>query len=62
MKQAIQLSNPSGEATVVKTAALLTFRGLRALAGYVAELPAVATKVADDVGEAWRESANVPKS
>ncbi len=56
MKQAIQLSNQSGEATVVKTFALVTFRGLRALAGYVAELPAVAAKVADDVGEAWRES------
>ncbi len=54
--QSIQLSSTKKDATVVKTAALFTFRGLRALAGYVAELPAVAAKVADDVGEAWRES------
>lgn len=54
--QSIQLSNTNKDATVIKTAALYTFRGLRALAGYVAELPAVASKVADDIGDAWRES------
>lgn len=54
--QAVQLSNRSGEATVVKQGALMTFRALRALGSYIAEIPAVATQVANDVGEAWRES------
>jgi hypothetical protein len=58
--QAIQLSTTS-QSSIVKTSALFTFRALRTLAGYVAELPAVATQVANDVQAAWEESAASPK-
>lgn len=54
--QPIALSNTTNESSLTKTAALVTFRALRSVAGYVAELPAVATQVADDVRQAWEES------
>jgi hypothetical protein len=40
----------------VKAGALLFFRGVRALAGYIAEVPAVATQAAADIADAWEES------
>jgi hypothetical protein len=54
--QPVALSNTHNESSLTKTAALVTFRALRSVAGYVAELPAVATQVADDVRQAWEES------
>jgi hypothetical protein len=40
----------------VKSGALLFFRGVRAIADYASQLPAVATQAATDVVEAWHES------
>lgn len=54
--QVVQLSQPSEDSTVVKTCALFTFRALRTLGGYIAEIPAVATQAASDIAEAWQES------
>ena len=54
--QAIKLSAQSDDTTVVKTCALFTFRALRTIADYASQLPAVATKAATDVAEAWEES------
>jgi len=54
--QPVALSNTSNESSLTKTAALFTFRALRTVAGHVAELPAAATQVADDVRQAWEES------
>lgn len=54
--QPVAFSNTRTEAGITKTAALFTFRALRAVAGCVAELPAVATQVATDVSQAWEES------
>jgi hypothetical protein len=55
-QQGIPLSDESSENTVVKTVALFSFRALRVVAGYIAELPAVASQAATDVQEAWEES------
>jgi hypothetical protein len=54
--QPVALSNTTNESSITKNAALVTFRALRTVAGYVAELPAVATQVANDVSQAWKES------
>ena len=54
--QPVALSNTSNESSLTKKAALFTFRALRTVAGYVAELPAAATQVADDVRQAWEDS------
>ena len=54
--QAIKLSNDADGTTVVKSCALFTFRALRSIAGYASQLPAVATKAATEIAEAWEES------
>ena len=54
--QAVKLSNNADDTTVVKTCALFTFRALRAVADYASQLPAVATKAATDIAEAWEQS------
>lgn len=54
--QAVRLSTPSEESTVVKTCALFTFRTLRTLADYASQLPGVATQAATDIAQAWEES------
>ena len=54
--QPVALSSTTNESSITKTAALFTFRALRSMAGYVAELPTVATQVANDVSQAWEES------
>lgn len=56
--QAVQLSNPAEESTVVKTCALFTFRALRTLGGYIAEIPVIASDAVADVADAWEESAH----
>jgi hypothetical protein len=55
-QQVVQLSTASEDSTVVKTCALFTFRALRTLGEYIAEIPAVATQAATDIAEAWEES------
>ena len=57
LAQVIQLSNPTEESTVVKTAALFTFRALRTLGGYIAEIPVITSNAVCDVADAWGESA-----
>jgi hypothetical protein len=58
--QPIKLSGTGSETTVVKTCALFTFRALRSVAGYVSQIPAVASKAATDIASAWEES-SLPK-
>ena len=60
--QAVKLSNPSGENSVVKTVALFSFRALRTVADYACALPALATEAVADVAEAWVESRPDSKS
>ncbi len=56
-QQTVRLSNTTSEdSTVIKTCALFTFRALRTLGGYIAEIPAVATQAATDIADAWEES------
>lgn len=52
----IPLSNSSTSDGIVKSSALLLFRGLRTLADYAAQIPDVATQAASDIAEAWEES------
>jgi hypothetical protein len=56
--QVIQLSSPTEESTVVKTAALFTFRALRTLGGYIAQIPVIAADAVEEVSAAWEESAS----
>lgn len=62
--QAIPLNptNAKSEARLVKTAALFTFRGLRALVDAAKTVPAIVAEAASDVRDAWEESNTSPKS
>lgn len=61
--QAIPLNpaNTASESRLVKTAALFTFRGLRAIVEAAKAVPAIVTEAASDVREAWEESNASPK-
>ena len=56
--QAIPLTpaNSNGESRIIKTAALFTFRGLRAIVEAAKTVPGLITEAASDVSEAWSES------
>jgi hypothetical protein len=60
--QPVRLSTVNGEESrFVKTAALFTFRGIRALVDAAKEVPGIVTQAASDVREAWEESNTSPK-
>ena len=52
----------ASESRLVKTAALFTFRGLRALVDAAKTLPGIVAEAASDVRDAWEESNTAPKS
>jgi hypothetical protein len=56
LNQSIQLSHTTTDERIVKSGALMIFRGLRVLGDYIAELPAVTTQAASDIAEAWEQS------
>ena len=58
--RAVPLSNQSSDSTVVKTAALFTFRALRALTAQAKKAPALLAQASADVRDAWQESAQRP--
>ncbi len=49
------------ESRYIKTAALFTFRGLRAIVEAAKAVPAIVTEAASDVRDAWEESNPSPK-
>ena len=51
----------SNDSRVVKSVALLAFRGLRSLIDAVSEVPDLVSQAASDISEAWEESSR-PKS
>ena len=61
--QAIPLTpaNSDGESRIIKTAALFTFRGLRAVIDAAKTVPAIVAEAASDVRDAWEESNTSPK-
>jgi hypothetical protein len=60
--QPVRLSTVNGEESrLVKSAALFTFRGIRALVDAAKEVPGIVTQAASDVREAWEESNTSPK-
>jgi len=62
--QAIPLTHAKsdGESRIIKTAALFTFRGLRAIVDAAKTVPAIVAEAASDVRDAWEESNTSPKS
>ena len=54
-------ANSNGESRIIKTAALFTFRGLRALVDAAKTVPTIVAEAASDVREAWEESNTSPK-
>jgi len=62
--QAIPLNpaNIASESRLVKTAALFTFRGLRAIVDAAKTVPGIVAEAASDVRDAWEESNTAPKS
>lgn len=57
LSQSIQLSDTTTtDERIVKTGALLLFRAVRTVADYASQIPAVATRAASDVADAWEES------
>ncbi len=48
--------------SLVKESALLFFTAVRVVANYVSELPEAAVQAANDVREAWEETAPRPKA
>ncbi len=56
LSQSIQLSNTTTDERIVKTGALMLFRAVRTVADYASQIPAVATRAASDVANAWEES------
>jgi len=56
--QPVRLSpaDTTGDSRLVKTAALYTFRGLRALVEAAQAVPGIVAEAASDVREAWEES------
>jgi hypothetical protein len=61
--QAIPLTpaTSDGESRIIKTAALFTFRGLRAVIDAAKTVPGLVAEAASDVRDAWEESNNSPK-
>ena len=61
--QAIPLTpaNSNGESRIIKTAALFTFRGLRAIVEAAKTVPGLVVDAASDVRDAWEESNSSPK-
>ena len=60
--QPVRLSTVNAEESrLIKTAALFTFRGIRALVDAAKEVPGIVTQAASDVREAWEESNASPK-
>jgi hypothetical protein len=53
---ALKPSNASGETRIVRTAALFTFRGLRAIVDAAKTVPGIVAEAASDVRDAWEES------
>ncbi len=62
--QAIPLNpaNTVSESRLVKTTALFTFWGLRAIVDAAKTVPAIVAEAAADVRDAWEESNTAPKS
>jgi len=54
-------ANTASESRYIKSAALFTFRGLRAIVEAAKAVPAIVTEAASDVREAWEESNASPK-
>ena len=54
-------ANAEAESRYIKTAALFTFRGLRAIVEAAKAVPAIVTEAASDVREAWEETNASPK-
>ena len=54
-------ANTASESRLVKTAALFTFRGLRAIVEAAKTVPGIVVEAASDVREAWEEANSSPK-